>query len=203
MKALLYKDLIVMKKEIIMTAVILLIYIPLTLVVGNDYLAIALIGITGGLAAMFPNYSFVHGQQGGWEGYLSATPLKQKTIVFEKFLLLFLALPLLLAGLLTAILFTEVSLSLPVCLSIIFATLIFGFVQIPLYYILGPNRARILMMLMFLALFYGTIMIVLDDRFNLSLTSEYFLVILLGVLVIAVFGAAFALSLAIYKRKEF
>ena len=203
MKALLYKDLIVMKKEIIMTAVILAVYIPLAVFIKNEYLAVALIGVTSGLTVMFPNYSFVHGHQSNWEGYLSATPLKLKTIVLEKFLLLLLALPLLLLGLLTVIFFTTVSPSVPVCLTLLFVTLIFGFIQIPLYFLLGPNKARILMMFMFFIVFYGIIMLMLDDQFGSFLPAESTLAVVSGSLLAVVFAAAYFISRAVYRKKEF
>lgn len=203
MKALLYKDLIVMKKEIIMSAVILAVYIPLAVFVQNEYLAVALIGITSGLVVMFPNYSFVHGHQSNWEGYLSATPLKLRTLVLEKFMLLFLALPMLLLGLLTVIFFTKVSPSVPICLTLLFVTLIFGFIQIPLYFILGPNKARIIMMFMFFIVFYGIIMLMLDDQFGSFLPEESTLAVVSGSLAAAAFAATYFASLAVCRNKEF
>lgn len=203
MKALLYKDMIIMKKELLTTVGIFFIYIPLTLVVKNDYLAAALIGVASGLTAMFPNYSFAYDRQGSWEGYLCATPLKIRTIVLEKFLLLFLALPMLLLALLTVFAFTEVPLSPLNCLSLVFVTLIFGFIQISLFFLLGPNKARILMMLTFLILFYGMATLVLSENLRDFLPAEPVLSAVLGILAAAGFPAAYAISLAAYRSKEF
>lgn len=203
MKALLYKDFIVMKKEIIMTVVILLIYIPLTIIMQNEYIAVALIGITSGLVAMFPNYSFVHDPQNSWEGYLCATPVSRKIIVLEKFLLLLLAMPLLLLGILTVAVCTAVTLSGTISLVLICATMIFGFIQIPLYFILGPNKARIIMMFAFFIVFYGIIMLLLNDQFGGVLPAESVLAVLLGGLTVVTLPAAFLISLAALQNKEF
>jgi len=203
MKALLYKDLIVMKKEIFMSAVILLIYIPLILLTQNKYLSGAFIGITSGLAALFPNYSFVHDRQAGWESFLYATPFKRRTIVLQKFLLLFLALPLLFIGLLTVFFLPGFDLSLLGCLSLVFATLVFGYIQIPLYFALGPNKARIIMMLTFFIVFYGMFTLLMNDRLASFLPPEHILAALLGTFAVAGFFAAYFISLAVYRNKEF
>lgn len=202
MKALLYKDILAMKKEIMMILCFLLLYSTLA-VFSDGSTVYSIMGALCGVIGMLPVYTFTYDEKNRFNSFASATPLPRYVVVLSKYLLGILGLIPLLGSmaLLTAV--GRVPLSLPLTLLLLCGTLIFSFIQVPLHFLLGASKARLITMAMFFLVYFGvfTLSNYLPVQFS-SLDTKQLSVLALPAAAVVFVISAF-LSYRIYLRKEY
>jgi len=202
MKSLLYKDIIAMKKEILLILIFLLTYSLLAALAGGTVVYSFMGGLCG-VIGMLPAYTFTYDEKNRFDSFACATPLPKRTVVLSKYLLGMLGILPLLISMAILMPVAKLPLCVPVFLLVACATLIFSCVQIPLYFLLGANKARIITMVLFFLVFFAMFTYLNYNPFDLGRVEENSMVVLILLATVAVFTVSYLLSYRIYLRKEF
>lgn len=214
MKGLLYKDFILLRKQLTTYLVFLIVYggfciagvFPLSILVA----LVAVLGLT------VPLSSVATDDATRWDRYAVSTPISRRGIVAGKYL--FAVLIILLSGaivlaLMLALIGTgladgsmgEALLALPSCA---FLTLLLNAVTLPFLVKYGAEKARAVSMVLFVSIFGGSILVggLVNRGLELPALPHWLSLsgpVLLAALCVAAYLVSFAISLEIYNRKEF
>lgn len=203
MKALLYKDILAMKKELMIIVIFLVTYSVLS-IFSDGSTVYAIIGALCGAVGMLPIYTFTYDEKSRFDSFASATPLSKRTVVLSKYLLGFLGTILLCCSMAILTAAGQLPLTAPLILLFLCGTLIFSFIQVPLHFWLGANKARIITLLMFFLLYFSIITLGKDYiPADLALPDDKSMAFLAVPVTAAVFAISAYLSYKIYLRKEF
>lgn len=211
MKALILKDILVLKSQIRFYMIFLIFYGFISVYSGNLSMFTTLIGIFG---LMLPLTAISYDERSGWEKYALSGPVNRKEMVMSKYML---GLLLILAGFLISSLlavcgdvfgvFLEMPLNenlILIGIFTIFSLFYLSFI-LPMTFKLGTEKSRIYMMAVVLLPFI--LLIILDQlgfafpEFEQIPWKMLLLISASGTMLL--FLASIALSISIYKKKEF
>lgn len=202
MKALIYKDILAMKKEIAIVLCFLVTYTLLALF--SDGSAIySMIGALCGVVGMLPVYTFTYDEKNRFDSFAGATPLSKLTVVLSKYMLAFLGAVPLFGSMVLLMLTGKLPFSGILLLLLFCGTLIFSFIQVPLHFLLGANKARIITIFMFFLIYLAVFTYGKSLSVQFSLPNEETVAALTLPGTAAIFAASVFLSYKIYLRKEF
>ena len=214
MKGLIYKDFVLLRKQLSTYLVFLIVYggfciagvFPISILVA----LVAVIGLTVPLSSVATDDAI------RWDRYAVSTPVSRRGIVAGKYLFavliillssvvtLALMLALLATGLADAPL-EEVAFSIPACALL---TLLLNAVTLPFLLKYGAEKARAVSMVLFVSIFGGSVLVggLASRGVALPQPPDWLLLsgpVLLAALSVAAYLISFAVSLGIYERKEF
>lgn len=202
MKALIYKDILVMKREMMIVVCFLVTYSLLALFSDGSTI-FSILGALCGAVGMLPIYTFTYDEKNRFDSYTSATPLSKRTVVLSKYMLGLLGTLLLFASMVVLMLSGRLPLSGPLVLLLTCGTLIFSFIQIPLHFLLGASKARILSIFMFFLVYFFVFTLGKNQLFNFTLPDEKGLAALALPFTAVIFAVSAYISYRIYLRKEY
>lgn len=202
MKALIYKDILAMKKEMMIIICFLVTY-SLLAFFSDGSTIFSILGALCGAMGMLPIYTFTYDEKNRFDSFASATPLSKRTVVLSKYVLGFLGTLLLFASMVVLMLSGRLPLSGPLVLMLTSGTLIFSFIQIPLHFLLGASKARVLSIFMFFLVYFFVFTLGKSLPFSFSLPDEKGLAALSLPVTAVIFAVSAYLSYRIYLRKEF
>lgn len=202
MKALIYKDIITMKKEILLILFFLVTYSFLA-ALSDGSAVYSIMGALCGVIGMLPAYTFTYDEKNRFDSFAAAAPLPKHTIVLSKYLLGLLGIIPLFGSMAILMLSAKLPFSFPLILVVISCTLIFSFIQIPLHFLLGANKARIITMVLFFLVFFGFFSLLNYFPFDISQLDESSMAVLAVPAAVLVFAVSCLLSYKFYLRKEF
>jgi len=214
MKGLLYKDIVVLRKQISTLLVFVLVYGGFCVAGVFDF------SIIGALIAVFgltiPMSSVALDDTSHWDRYAAATPAGRKGIVAGKYL--FTLLVILVSGLAgTAIMlvlsvvgltdspFQELTVVTASCASV---TLLLDAILLPFMLKYGAEKARLISMITFVVIFGSVVLLggLANNGANMPQLPGWLvtaLPVVFGLASVGGFVLSFAVSLGIYNRKEF
>lgn len=219
MTGFLYKDLLLMRRQITYIVTLILIYTALSAV--GVMPASILGGVVVIMGIVFPMNAFSGDDQAHWDKFAAAVPEGRRRAVAGRYLfvlLLILGTSALVAALLLLLRLTglleeslaELLLPVPACAA---AVLILDGVLLPLIYKFGMEKSRILSVIMFLVVFFGCMGIGalagrgsgsgplgLPDNIDALVIP---LLLILAAAAVVIFVVSYRISLGIYCRKEF
>lgn len=214
MKGLLYKDVVVLKKQISTLLVFVVVYGSFCVTGVFDF------SIIGALIAVFgltiPMSSVALDDIAHWDRYAAATPAGRKGIVAGKYL--FTLLVILVSSLVGTVAMVLLSLAgltdtppdelVGISLSCGTVTLLLDAILLPFLLKYGAEKARIVSMITFVLIFGGAILLggLANNGVNMPQIPGWLataLPVVFGLLSIGGFALSFAVSLGIYDRKEF
>ena len=219
MTGFLYKDLLLMRRQITYIVTLILVYTAFS--AGGIMPASILGGVVVIMGLLYPINAFSLDDQARWDKFAAAAPDGRRRAVAGRYLfvlLLILGTSALVAALLLLLRLTglleeslaELLLPVPACAA---AVLILDGVLLPLIYKFGMEKSRILSVIMFLVVFFGCMGIgALAGRGsgsgplglpdNIDALVVPLICILLAVSAV-IFALSYRVSLGIYRRKEF
>ena len=214
MKGLLYKDVVVLKKQISTLLVFVVIYGGFCVSGVFDF------SIIGALIAVFgltiPMSSVALDDTAHWDRYAAATPAGRKGIVAGKYL--FTLLVILVSSLVGTAVMVLLSLAgltdtppdelVGIALSCGTVTLLLDAILLPFLLKYGAEKARIVSMITFVVIFGGVILLggLANKGMELPQLPGWLvtaLPVVFGLVSVGGFAVSFAVSLGIYDRKEF
>lgn len=214
MKGLLYKDVVVLKKQISTLLVFVVIYGGFCVSGVFDF------SIIGALIAVFgltiPMSSVALDDTAHWDRYAAATPAGRKGIVAGKYL--FTLLVILVSSLVGTAAMLGLSLAaltdtppaelVTIALSCATVTLLLDAILLPFLLKYGAEKARVISMITFVVIFGGVILLggLANKGMELPQLPDWMvsaLPVVFGLVSVGGFAVSFAVSLGIYDRKEF
>ena len=214
MKGLLYKDIVVLRKQISTLLVFVLVYGGFCVAGVFDFSIIGVLIAVFGLT--IPMSSVALDDTSHWDRYAAATPAGRKGIVAGKYL--FTLLVILVSGLAgTAIMlvFSVVGLTdspfqelIVVTASCASVTLLLDAVLLPFMLKYGAEKARLISMITFVVIFGSVVLLggLANNGANMPHLPDWLvttLPVVFGLISVGGFVLSFAVSLGIYNRKEF
>lgn len=207
MKDLIIKDILNLKRQAKLVLVFAVLYGVMSFYMED---ASFVSGIIIFMCAMFSVSSFAYDDMAKWDKYALSMPLSRKDIVMSKYILIFI---LALAGaLLSFVMNITVSIvskmpfnpmeKLLETLAIVGISLIFTSVLTPLIYKFGTEKARILIILVFVI---PAILFSVLANLGFQLPSEGTLKVIATIspiIIIAIIFISYLISLSIYRKKE-
>lgn len=214
MKGLLYKDIVVLKKQISTLLVFVVVYGGFCVAGVFDF------SIIGALIAVFgltiPMSSVAMDDTAHWDRYAAATPAGRKGIVAGKYLFTLLVILIsILAGTAAMVLLSLAGLTdtpptelVGISLSCGTVTLLLDAILLPFLLKYGAEKARIISMITFVLIFGGVVLLggLARNGVNMPQLPGWLvtaLPVVFGLVSIGGFALSFAVSLGIYARKEF
>lgn len=214
MKGLLYKDIVVLKKQISTLLLFVLVYGGFCVAGVFDF------SIIGALIAVFgltiPMSSVALDDTSHWDRYAAATPAGRKGIVAGKYLFtLLVILVSSLAGTAVMVLLSLAGLTdtppielVGISLSCGTVTLLLDAILLPFLLKYGAEKARIISMITFVIIFGGAILLggLMNNGAAMPQLPDWLVTALpavFGLISVGGFALSFAISLGIYNRKEF
>lgn len=219
MTGFLYKDLLLMRRQITYIVTLILIYTALSAV--GVMPASILGGVVVIMGIVFPMNAFSGDDQAHWDKFAAAVPEGRRKAVAGRYLfvlLLILGTSVLVTALLLLLRVTglleeplaELLLPVPACAAI---ALIMDGVLLPVVYKFGMEKYRILSIIIFLVIFFGCMglgklaslgsgsgLLSLPDNID---ALVFPLLLILAVAAVVIFVVSYRISLGIYRRKEF
>ena len=214
MKGLLYKDIVVLKKQISTLLIFVVVYGGFCVAGVFDF------SIIGALIAVFgltiPMSSVALDDTSHWDRYAAATPVGRKGIVAGKYL--FTLLVILVSGLAGTVIMLGLSLAglsdtppvelVGISLSCATVTLLLDAILLPFLLKYGAEKARMISMVLFVSVFGGSILVggLISRGLELPQLPDWVLLsgpILLAVFCVAAYLVSYLVSLGIYRKKEF
>lgn len=214
MKGLLYKDIVVLKKQICTLLLFVVVYGGFCVTGVFDF------SIIGALIAVFgltiPMSSVAMDDLAHWDRYAAATPAGRRGIVAGKYL--FTLLVILVSGLAGTALMLGLSLTglsptppaelAGITLSCAAVTLLLDAILLPFLLKYGAEKARVISMLTFVIIFGSIVLMggLANNGVNMPRLPGWLvtaLPILFGLVSAGGFALSFAVSLGVYNRKEF
>lgn len=214
MKGLLYKDIVVLRKQISTLLVFVLVYGGFCVAGVFDFSIIGVLIAVFGLT--IPMSSVALDDTSHWDRYAAATPAGRKGIVAGKYL--FTLLVILVSGLAgTAIIlvFSVVGLTespfqelIVVTASCASVTLLLDAVLLPFMLKYGAEKARLISMITFVVIFGSIVLLggLASNGASIPHLPDWLvtaLPVVFGLISVGGFALSFAVSLGIYNRKEF
>ncbi len=216
MMGLVYKDLMAMKKQLLMYLGFYVFYGCLVSAGAFD------LSILGGLTAMFGTLvtvsSMAYDEQAKWDKFAAATPVGRKGIVAGKYLLPLVVIPVstVLTGAVEAVLCLtgrsqeDLTVALVTTLICAVVTVFLNAFLLPLLIKFGTEKARVLFLLLFALFFGGAMLMASMAKDNGSLAAALSFATRMGplapVLLVVAVAAAYALSyfisIGIMEKKE-
>lgn len=214
MKGLIYKDFVMLRKQLTTYLVFLIVYGGFCIAgVFPTSILVALVAVVG---LTVPLSSVATDDATHWDRYAVSTPVSRRGIVAGKYL--FAVLVILLGAAVTAVLmllfwsFGMADASLEELLSMvaacIFLTLLLNAVTLPFLLKYGAEKARMISMVLFVSIFGGSILVggLISRGLELPRFPDWVLLsgpILLAVFCVAAYLVSYLISLNIYRKKEF
>ena len=214
MKGLLYKDIVVLKKQISTLLIFVVVYGGFCVAGVFDF------SIIGALIAVFgltiPMSSVAMDDTSHWDRYAAATPAGRKGIVAGKYL--FTLLVILISGLAGTVIMVGLSLAglsdtppvelVGISLSCATVTLLLDAILLPFLLKYGAEKARVISMITFVIIFGGAILLggMMNNGVNMPQLPGWLaaaLPVVFALVSVGSFALSFAVSLGIYARKEF
>ena len=214
MKGLIYKDFVMLRKQLTTYLVFLIVYGGFCIAgVFPTSILVALVAVVG---LTVPLSSVATDDATHWDRYAVSTPVSRRGIVAGKYL--FAVLVILLGAVVTAVLmllfwsFGMADASLEELLSMvaacIFLTLLLNAVTLPFLLKYGAEKARMISMVLFVSIFGGSILVggLISRGLELPRFPDWVLLsgpVLLAVFCVAAYLVSYLISLDIYRKKEF
>lgn len=208
-----YKDFLVMRKQMLYILFLICVYAVLAAL--DIFSPSILCGIIVILGVIYSVNAFGYDEQARWNKFAAATPAGRRGVVAGRYLfaLLLLAATAVLVGIVLVLLWLlrlaeepllELLLPIPVCAAI---GLLINAVILPLIYKFGVEKARYLSMIVFVAVFGACIglgFLASDSGALAGISDEIFAALCLGLLLAAfiLFWVSYQISLRIFARKE-
>ena len=203
MLGLLYKDIVNLKAQFKVMALLVILYSFFAFASGNSAMLGAIITILG---AMMPITALAYDEKAHWDKYALTMPVSRNQIVMSKYLLgsgfVMIAFVInLIFNLLTGMMPTDMFL--PVTFALTAAGFLFMTLLFPVMIKFGVEKGRIMM---FLLILLPTIFAMIGSKLNLPLPSEELLLLLpyigfVGSILLC--GISLLISMKIYQNKEF
>lgn len=203
MLGLLYKDIVNLKAQFKVMALLVILYSFFAFASGNSAMLGAIITILG---AMMPITALAYDEKAHWDKYALTMPVSRNQIVMSKYLLgsgfVMIAFVInLIFNLLTGMMPTDMYL--PVTFALTAAGFLFMTLLFPVMIKFGVEKGRIMM---FLLILLPTIFAMIGSKLNLPLPSEELLLLLpyigfVGSILLC--GISLLISMKIYQNKEF
>lgn len=204
MKGLILKDLFVLKSQIRFYLIFILLYGFIALYSGNTSFLSGLICM---FCLMLPLTAIAYDERAGWEKYALSMPVNRRDLVLSKYILgiLFNFMSFLISVIFGMFTSTPIKETLIVAAAFVLIALIYLSLVLPMTFKLGTEKSRIYMLAIVLSPIIGLILL---DKFGFSFSSVSdipwkTLFPLFVAAVILFFFASIALSISIYKKKEF
>ena len=214
MKGLLYKDIVVLRKQISTLLVFVLVYGGFCVAGVFDFSIIGVLIAVFGLT--IPMSSVALDDTSHWDRYAAATPAGRKGIVAGKYLFTLLVILVSgLAGTAITLVFSVVGLTespfqelIVVTASCASVTLLLDAVLLPFMLKYGAEKARIISMITFVVIFGSVVLLggLANNGANMPHLPDWLvttLPVVFGLISVGGFVLSFAVSLGIYNRKEF
>ena len=204
MKGLILKDLFILKSQIRFYMIFILLYGFIALYSGDISFFSSIICV---FCLMLPLAAIAYDEKAGWEKYALSMPVNRRDLVLSKYILgiLFNFISFVVTVLLGMFSDTSMKETLILSAAFVLAFMVYLAIILPMTFKLGTEKSRIYMLAIVLLPIIGLILL---DRagFTISIVQGVNWEMLFPILVIAIillFIASIALSISIYKKKEF
>lgn len=202
MKGLILKDLINLKKQVKIYAVLMLVYFAIAVFSSDG------IYLTGALAIFFatmPISAMSYDERSGWDKYAIAMFISRQNIVKSKYALGIISS---FAGAVVSLLFCalqkmKIGEALFISLALFFAEILLNAILLPFMFKLGTEKGRMIMMIGFIL---PVVIIGILSNVNISGSDQQFILTLLFLVPIGIVGCAvlsYSICKGIYNKKEF
>ena len=203
MKGLIIKDILNLKKQAKLVAMVTVFYLFFSVVTENNSMFGAMVLV---LFAMMPITAISYDERANWDKYALTMPVSRTHMVLSKYVLgLILSVFALILNLIAQIaLGTEMNMENITTVSVIFAiSIIFISLLLPIMFKLGVEKGR---MMMFMVLMLPTLIIIMFSKLVDSPPTEEMMLkalYLLPFITVIFYISSIFISINIYKKKEF